>query len=197
MNIWTRKHLTRTGRMQLETLQSKRKTKVALKQVDFWGGVPKWSFRIAFNRYIFGGGFLLTPNLHVQHLKQFFCLGFIVGAYFHVNMNIKELMKWWQTEVWVFLSTMVWLVKVDCENMIFFFFFCPFFRGFVCDSRNNLQMRGLVVLLISKAAGPSTADISFQHSMVSGIYSRYVATFFSKIHQSIFDGQLHGGIKAS
>lgn len=117
--------------MQLETLQSKRKTKLALKQVDFWGGVPKWSFRIAFNRYIFGGGFLLTPNLYVQHLKQFFCLGFIVGAYFHVNMNIKELMKWWQTEVWVFLSTMVWLVKVDCENMIFFFF-SVLFSGVLC-----------------------------------------------------------------
>ncbi|KAI1241044.1 hypothetical protein IHE44_0009503 [Lamprotornis superbus] len=38
-------------------------------------------------------------------------------------------------------------------------------RGFVYDSRNNLQMRGLVVLLISKAAGPSTAELSFQHDM--------------------------------
>lgn len=65
------------------------------------------------------------------------------------------------------------------------------------DSRNNLQMRGLVVLLISKAAGPSTAELSFQHNMVSGIYSRYAVTFFSKIRQGTFDGQLHGGIKAS
>ncbi|XP_025945270.1 decaprenyl-diphosphate synthase subunit 2-like [Apteryx rowi] len=45
-------------------------------------------------------------------------------------------------------------------------------RGFVYDSRNNLQMRGLVILLISKAAGPSTAELSFQPNMVSGIYSR-------------------------
>jgi len=58
-------------------------------------------------------------------------------------------------------------------------------------------MRGLVVLLISKAAGPSTAELSFQHSMVSGIYSRYVVTFFSKIYQGTFDGQLCDGIKAS
>lgn len=61
-------------------------------------------------------------------------------------------------------------------NLKNFLFFC---RGFVYDSRNNLQMRGLVVLLISKAAGPSTAELSFQHNMVSGIYSRYVVTFFS------------------
>ncbi|XP_040206125.1 all trans-polyprenyl-diphosphate synthase PDSS2 [Rana temporaria] len=45
-------------------------------------------------------------------------------------------------------------------------------RAFVYDSRNNLQMRGLVVLLISKAAGPSKlADESLQHDMVSGIYA--------------------------
>lgn len=55
------------------------------------------------------------------------------------------------------------------------------FRGFVSDSRNNLQMRGLVVLLISKAAGPSTADLSFQHDMVSGIYSRYVE-WYAKVY---------------
>ncbi|XP_062980895.1 all trans-polyprenyl-diphosphate synthase PDSS2 [Elgaria multicarinata webbii] len=46
-------------------------------------------------------------------------------------------------------------------------------RGFVSDSKNNLQMRGLVVLLVSKAAGPSiTTENSFQNDMVSGIYSR-------------------------
>ncbi|KAG8444701.1 hypothetical protein GDO86_009754 [Hymenochirus boettgeri] len=45
-------------------------------------------------------------------------------------------------------------------------------RTFVYDSQNNLQMRGLVVLLISKAAGPSkSVDNSFQHDMVSGIYA--------------------------
>lgn len=48
-------------------------------------------------------------------------------------------------------------------------------RGFVYDSRNNLQMRGLVVLLLSKAAGPSRAasDLLAQ-DMVSGIYPRCV-----------------------
>lgn len=46
-------------------------------------------------------------------------------------------------------------------------------RGFVYDSKNNLQMRGLVVLLLSKAAGPSHAasDLLAQ-DMVSGIYPR-------------------------
>lgn len=65
------------------------------------------------------------------------------------------------------------------------------------DSRNNLQMRGLVVLLISKAAGPSTTDLSFQHNMVSGIYSRYVATFFSEVYMDAFDWQSHGDFRAS
>ncbi|ETE64683.1 Decaprenyl-diphosphate synthase subunit 2, partial [Ophiophagus hannah] len=48
-------------------------------------------------------------------------------------------------------------------------------RGFVSDTRNNLQMRGLVVLLVSKAAGPnlSTED-SIQNDIVSGIYSRQI-----------------------
>nr|XP_020477637.1 decaprenyl-diphosphate synthase subunit 2 [Monopterus albus] len=46
-------------------------------------------------------------------------------------------------------------------------------RGFVYDSRNNLQMRGLVVLLLSKAAGPShTASELLAHDMVYGIYPR-------------------------
>lgn len=46
-------------------------------------------------------------------------------------------------------------------------------RGFVYDSKNNLQMRGLIVLLLSKAAGPSVAasDLLAQ-DMVSGIYPR-------------------------
>lgn len=46
-------------------------------------------------------------------------------------------------------------------------------RGFVYDSRNNLQMRGLVVLLLSKAAGPShIASSLLAQDMVSGIYPR-------------------------
>ncbi|XP_075270402.1 all trans-polyprenyl-diphosphate synthase PDSS2 isoform X6 [Opisthocomus hoazin] len=66
-------------------------------------------------------------------------------------------------------------------------------RGFVYDSRNNLQMRGLVVLLISKAAGPSTAELSFQHSMVSGIYSsqRSLAEITELIHTAFL---VHRGI---
>ncbi|NXX93544.1 DLP1 synthase, partial [Centropus bengalensis] len=66
-------------------------------------------------------------------------------------------------------------------------------RGFVYDSRNNLQMRGLIVLLISKAAGPSTADLSFQHNMVSGIYSsqRSLAEITELIHTAFL---VHRGI---
>nr|XP_019940086.1 PREDICTED: decaprenyl-diphosphate synthase subunit 2 isoform X1 [Paralichthys olivaceus] len=53
-------------------------------------------------------------------------------------------------------------------------------RGFVYDNRNNLQMRGVIVLLISKAAGPSHAasDLLAQ-DMVSGIYPR--PTNFTRI----------------
>ncbi|EQB78460.1 decaprenyl-diphosphate synthase subunit 2 [Camelus ferus] len=41
--------------------------------------------------------------------------------------------------------------------------------GLVHDSQNNLQLRGLVVLLISKAAGPSSVDASCQnYDMRSG-----------------------------
>ncbi|NXX45942.1 DLP1 synthase, partial [Tricholaema leucomelas] len=66
-------------------------------------------------------------------------------------------------------------------------------RGFVYDSRNNLQMRGLVILLISKAAGPSTAEVSFQHNMVSGIYSsqRSLAEITELIHTAFL---VHRGI---
>ncbi|KAM6270437.1 all trans-polyprenyl-diphosphate synthase PDSS2 isoform 4-T4 [Spheniscus humboldti] len=66
-------------------------------------------------------------------------------------------------------------------------------RGFVYNSRNNLQMRGLVVLLISKAAGPSTAELSFQHNMVSGIYSsqRSLAEITELIHTAFL---VHRGI---
>ncbi|XP_030892704.1 decaprenyl-diphosphate synthase subunit 2-like [Leptonychotes weddellii] len=45
-------------------------------------------------------------------------------------------------------------------------------RGLVHDSWHNLQLRGLVVLLISKAAGPSSMNTSCQnYDMVGGIYS--------------------------
>lgn len=50
------------------------------------------------------------------------------------------------------------------------FLFC---RGFVFDSKSNLQMRGLIVLLLSKAAGPShSASGLLPQDMVSGIYPR-------------------------
>ncbi|XP_053145784.1 all trans-polyprenyl-diphosphate synthase PDSS2 isoform X7 [Hemicordylus capensis] len=67
-------------------------------------------------------------------------------------------------------------------------------RGFVYDSRNNLQMRGLVVLLISKAAGPShTTENSLQKDMSSGIYSsqRSLAEITELIHTAFL---VHRGI---
>ncbi|XP_061157686.1 decaprenyl-diphosphate synthase subunit 2 [Syngnathus typhle] len=67
-------------------------------------------------------------------------------------------------------------------------------RGFVYDSRNNLQMRGLVVLLLSKAAGPSHAssDPSAQ-DMVSGIYpsQRNLAEITELIHTAFL---VHRGV---
>lgn len=67
-------------------------------------------------------------------------------------------------------------------------------RGFVYDSRNNLQMRGLVVLLMSKAAGPSqvTPDLLAQ-DMVSGIYpsQRNLAEITELIHTAFL---VHRGI---
>lgn len=67
-------------------------------------------------------------------------------------------------------------------------------RGFVYDSRNNLQMRGLVVLLMSKAAGPSQAasDLLAQ-DMVSGIYpsQRNLAEITELIHTAFL---VHRGI---
>ncbi|XP_055981067.1 all trans-polyprenyl-diphosphate synthase PDSS2 [Sorex fumeus] len=67
-------------------------------------------------------------------------------------------------------------------------------RGLVQDSRNNLQLRGLVVLLISKAAGPSSVDVSCQnYDMVSGIYScqRSLAEITELIHTALL---VHRGI---
>lgn len=67
-------------------------------------------------------------------------------------------------------------------------------RGFVYDSRNNLQMRGLVVLLMSKAAGPNTAaEACLQQDMVSGIYpsQRNLAEITELIHTAFL---VHRGI---
>lgn len=67
-------------------------------------------------------------------------------------------------------------------------------RGLVHDSRHNLQLRGLVVLLISKAAGPSSTNASCQnYDMVSGIYScqRSLAEITELIHTALL---VHRGI---
>lgn len=67
-------------------------------------------------------------------------------------------------------------------------------RGFVYDSKNNLQMRGLVVLLLSKAAGPchQPSDLQAQ-DMVSGIYpsQRHLAEITELIHTAFL---VHRGI---
>ncbi|KAM6459535.1 all trans-polyprenyl-diphosphate synthase PDSS2 isoform 1-T1 [Liasis olivaceus] len=67
-------------------------------------------------------------------------------------------------------------------------------RGFVSDSRNNLQMRGLVILLVSKAAGPNlSTESSIQNDIVSGIYSsqRTLAEITELIHTAFL---VHRGI---
>ncbi|KAM8913518.1 all trans-polyprenyl-diphosphate synthase PDSS2 [Spinachia spinachia] len=67
-------------------------------------------------------------------------------------------------------------------------------RGYVYDSRSNLQTRGLIVLLMSKAAGPSHAasDLLLQ-DMVSGIYpsQRHLAEITELIHTAFL---VHRGI---
>uniref|UniRef100_A0A8C8HFG0 Decaprenyl-diphosphate synthase subunit 2 n=1 Tax=Oncorhynchus tshawytscha TaxID=74940 RepID=A0A8C8HFG0_ONCTS len=66
-------------------------------------------------------------------------------------------------------------------------------RGLIYDSRNNLRMRGLVVLLMSKAAGPSqhTASDHLPQDMVSGIYPRNLAEVTELIHTAFL---VHRGI---
>nr|XP_061798046.1 all trans-polyprenyl-diphosphate synthase PDSS2-like [Nerophis lumbriciformis] len=67
-------------------------------------------------------------------------------------------------------------------------------RGFVYDSRNNLQMRGLVVLLLSKAAGPSrTSTDHLAQDMVGGIYpsQRNLAEITELIHTAFL---VHRGV---
>ena len=50
-----------------------------------------------------------------------------------------------------------------------------FSRRFVYDGSGNMQTRGLVVLLLSKSAGPGTEyNPDVLESIVSGIYPRYV-----------------------
>ncbi|XP_076025300.1 all trans-polyprenyl-diphosphate synthase PDSS2 [Genypterus blacodes] len=67
-------------------------------------------------------------------------------------------------------------------------------RGFVYDSKNNLQMRGLIVLLLSKAAGPSRgASDPLPQDMVSGIYpsQRNLAEITELIHTAFL---VHRGV---
>lgn len=65
---------------------------------------------------------------------------------------------------------------LEAEDFIDLFLFG---RGFVFDSKSNLQMRGLIVLLLSKAAGPSrSASDLLTQDMVSGIYPRYTHPFW-------------------
>ncbi|XP_026864021.2 decaprenyl-diphosphate synthase subunit 2 isoform X2 [Electrophorus electricus] len=67
-------------------------------------------------------------------------------------------------------------------------------RGFVYDSKHSLQLRGLVVLLISKAAGPgSPATDTLLQDMVSGIYpsQRSLAEITELIHTAFL---VHRGI---
>lgn len=67
-------------------------------------------------------------------------------------------------------------------------------RGLIQDSQNSLQLRGLVVLLVSKAAGPSHAGASrHTYDMVSGIYScqRSLAEITELIHTALL---VHRGI---
>ncbi|XP_062850964.1 decaprenyl-diphosphate synthase subunit 2 isoform X2 [Trichomycterus rosablanca] len=67
-------------------------------------------------------------------------------------------------------------------------------RGFVYDSKHNLQMRGLVVLLLSKAAGQSnTASDALLPDMISGIYpsQRSLAEITELIHTAFL---VHRGI---
>jgi len=70
-----------------------------------------------------------------------------------------------------------YITGVSCFFSRLYFNLCYFLsRGYVYDSRHNLQTRGLIVLLLSKAAGPSHAAAGLlSHDMVSGIYPRYGA----------------------
>ncbi|XP_046721467.1 decaprenyl-diphosphate synthase subunit 2 isoform X1 [Silurus meridionalis] len=67
-------------------------------------------------------------------------------------------------------------------------------RGFVYDSKHNLQMRGLVVLLMSKAAGRSgSPSDALLPDMISGIYpsQRSLAEITELIHTAFL---VHRGI---
>ena len=64
-----------------------------------------------------------------------------------------------------------------------------FIRGFLDNGKHSLQTRGLIVLLMSKAAGPGAQECD-PHEMVSGIYPRFVvfcrffSVFLSMLHDT-------------
>lgn len=66
-------------------------------------------------------------------------------------------------------------------------------RGMVFDGNHNLQMKGLFVMLISKAAGPSPQDDFAKEEMVSGVYpnQRSLAEIMEIIHTSYL---IHKGV---
>ena len=53
-------------------------------------------------------------------------------------------------------------------------------RGFLDNGKHSLQTRGLIVLLMSKAAGPGSQECD-PHEMVSGIYPRFVHFIFASL----------------
>ncbi|GFO27222.1 decaprenyl-diphosphate synthase subunit 2 [Plakobranchus ocellatus] len=66
-------------------------------------------------------------------------------------------------------------------------------RGMVFDGNHNLQMKGLFVMLISKAAGPNPKDSFGEEEMVSGVYpsQRSLAEIMEVIHTA---NLIHKGV---
>ncbi|XP_005110593.1 decaprenyl-diphosphate synthase subunit 2 [Aplysia californica] len=66
-------------------------------------------------------------------------------------------------------------------------------RGLVFDGKHNLQMRGLLVMLISKAAGPNPDAEYAEQEMVSGVYpnQRSLAEITEVIHTA---NLIHKGV---
>ncbi|CAL1540725.1 unnamed protein product [Lymnaea stagnalis] len=66
-------------------------------------------------------------------------------------------------------------------------------RGMVFDGKNNLQLRGLLVMLISKAAGPNPQAPYTEQEMISGVYpsQRSLAEITEVIHTASL---IHKGV---
>ncbi|KAI8791835.1 decaprenyl-diphosphate synthase subunit 2 [Biomphalaria glabrata] len=66
-------------------------------------------------------------------------------------------------------------------------------RGMVFDGKNNLQIRGLLVMLVSKAAGPNSQAPYTEQDMISGVYPSQRA--LAEITEVIYTASLiHKGI---